>query len=70
VETHGPVGLEKLLRVLSSVTFKMASAALPTEKDREMFTLASKFSDKLSAFPNKDEGCCFPSDTRDFHPSA
>jgi hypothetical protein len=38
--------------------------------DREMFTLASKFSNKLSVFPNKDEVRCFPSDTRDFHPSA
>jgi hypothetical protein len=45
----------------------MASAAFSTKNDREMFTLASKFSDKLSAFPNKDEGWCFPSDTRDFH---
>ncbi len=32
--------------------------------------LASKFSDKLSEFPNKDKGWCFPSDTRDYHPSA
>jgi hypothetical protein len=39
--------------------------------DREMFTVASKFSDKLSAFPNKDEGYCFPSDTsaRNYRPS-
>jgi hypothetical protein len=54
---------------------KMAAEALPTKKgrgamDREIFTLASKFSNKLSIFPNKDEGYCFPSDTRDFHPSA
>jgi hypothetical protein len=48
----------------------MASAAFSTKNDREMFALASKFSDKLSAFPNKDEGWCFTSDTGDFHPSA
>ncbi len=53
----------------------MMAEALPTKKgrgamDREIFTLASKFSNKLSIFPNKDDGYCFPSDTRDFHPSA
>ena len=41
---------------LSSVTFKMASAAFSTKNDREMFTLASKFSDKLSAFPIRYRG--------------
>ncbi len=30
-----------------------------TKNDREMFTLASKFSDKLSAFPNKERGVLF-----------
>ncbi len=36
--------------------------------DRKCFTLASKCSDKLLAFPNKDEGSCFPSDTGGFSP--
>jgi hypothetical protein len=53
----------------------MASEALQTKNvkgamDREMFTLASKFSERLSAFPNEDEECCFPSETRDFNLSA
>ncbi len=30
-----------------------------TKNDREMFTLASKFSDKLSEFPNKERGVLF-----------
>jgi hypothetical protein len=42
---------------MSTVTFKMASEALQTKNergamDREIFTLASKFSEKWSAFPN------------------
>ncbi len=58
---------------LSTATFKMASEALMAKKgrgvmDRKCFTLASKCSDKLFAFPNKDEWSCFPSDTGGFSP--
>ncbi len=58
---------------LSTATFKMASEALMAKKGRgvmyrKCFTLASKCFDKLLAFPNKDEGSCFPSYTGGFSP--
>ena len=50
----------------------MASEALMAKKgrgamDRKCFTLASNCSDKLLAFPNKDEGSCFPSEAVDMN---